>query len=84
MIARSIGAACPKHAPRIVIHSRLPHNIAMSTARKIDVLTQPSPAELKAVEEGREDIAEGRYIDHETMTERLRAWRKQSEGDTDS
>ena len=56
----------------------------MSTARKIDVLTQPSPAELKAVEEGREDIAEGRYIDHETMTERLRAWRKQSEGDTDS
>ena len=46
----------------------------MATPRKIDALTEPSPAEIAAVQEGRNDLAGGRYVDHQAMTEWLRTW----------
>jgi predicted transcriptional regulator len=46
----------------------------MATPRKIDALTEPSPAEIAAVQEGRDDLAAGRYVDHQAMTEWLRTW----------
>jgi predicted transcriptional regulator len=46
----------------------------MTTPRKKDVLTEPSPAEIAAVREGREDLAAGRQADHRTVTGWLRTW----------
>ena len=46
----------------------------MTTPRKKDALTEPSPAEIAAVREGREDLAAGRRADHCAVTEWLRTW----------
>lgn len=46
----------------------------MATLRKKDALTEPSPAEIAAVREGREDLTAGRHVDHRTATEWLRTW----------
>ncbi|MBF0168460.1 MAG: hypothetical protein HQL45_12595 [Alphaproteobacteria bacterium] len=47
----------------------------MATLRKIENdPTALSDAEWKAIEQGRADFAEGRYIDHETMSAWLKSW----------
>lgn len=52
----------------------LGHNRSMATPRKQDDLTRPSQAELDAIEEGRADIAAGRYVDHKDMAAWFKSW----------
>ncbi|CAA6604709.1 hypothetical protein MTBLM1_30302 [Rhodospirillaceae bacterium LM-1] len=47
----------------------------MSTLRKIENdPTALSDAEWQAIEEGRADVAAGRYVDHETVAAWLKTW----------